>query len=104
MLRLAYIAALFAACGTEPLRTGLGARLAAAGRLSLTNYVGASVVMAAVFHSWALGGFGSASRVDATLVALEVIVLILTVSPLWVPRLGTGLFERLWRGGSPYKE
>lgn len=45
MLGLSYIAALFAAYGAGSIRTGLGARLAAAGRLSLTNYVGASVVM-----------------------------------------------------------
>lgn len=100
MLGLAYVAALFAACGTGSLQTGLGARLAAAGRLSLTNYVGASVVMAAVFHSWGLGWFGAVSRVDATLVALAVIALILTISPLWTPRPGTGPLERLWRGGT----
>ena len=100
LLGLAYIAALFAACGAGSLRIGLGARLAAAGRLSLTNYVGASVVMAAVFHSWGLGWFGSVSRVEATLVALAVIALILVVSPLWAPRLGPGPLERLWRGGT----
>ena len=64
MLGLAYIVALFAACKTMSLRSGLGARLAAAGRLSLTNYVGASVVMATIFHSWGLGEFGAVSRVD----------------------------------------
>ena len=100
MLGLAYIAALFAAWGDGPLRTGLGARLAAAGRLSLTNYVGASVVMAAVFYSWGLAAFGSVSRVEATLVALAVIALILTVSPLWAQRFGAGPLERLWRGGA----
>jgi uncharacterized protein len=100
MLGLAYIAALFALCGARPLRTGLGARLAAAGRLSLTNYVGASVLMAALFHSWGLGAFGSVSRVGATLVALAVIALILVISPLVVARLGTGPLERLWRRGT----
>ncbi len=100
MLGLAYIAALFAVYGAGPLQIGLSARLAAAGRLSLTNYVGASVVMAAVFHSWGLGWLGSVSRVEATLVALAVIALILTVAPLWAPRLGAGPLERLWRGGT----
>lgn len=100
MLGLAYIAALFAAYGAGSIRTGLGARLAAAGRLSLTNYVGASVVMGAVFYSWGLGWFGSVSRVDTTLVALAVIALILIVSPLWVTRFGAGPLERLWRGGT----
>ncbi len=100
LLGLAYIAALFAAYGRGALQTGLGSRLAAAGRLSLTNYIGASVVMAAVFHSWGLGWFGSVNRVEATLVGVTVIALILTVSPLWAPRLGPGPLERLWRRGA----
>lgn len=100
MLGVAYIVALFALCGAGPLLTGLGLRIAAAGRLSLSNYVGASVVMAAVFHSWGLGWFGSVSRVGATLVALAVIALILIISPLWEARLGSGPLERLWRGGT----
>jgi uncharacterized protein len=100
MLGLAYTAALFAVCGAGPLRTGLGARLAAAGRLSLTNYVGASVLMAALFHSWGLGASGSVSRVGATLVALAIIALILAISSLWVTRIGAGPLEQLWRGGT----
>lgn len=100
MLGLAYVAALFAAWGAGPLRSGLGGRLAAAGRLSLSNYVGASVVMAAVFHSWGLAKFGMVSRVEASLVALAVITLILTISPLWIRRLGVGPLERLWRAGT----
>ena len=100
MLGLAYIALLFAAFGAGPVKAGLGARLAAAGRLSLTNYVGASVVMAAVFSSWGLGLFGSVSRVEASFVALAVIALILLVSPLWAPRYGNGPLERFWRGAT----
>lgn len=78
--------------------SGFGARFAAAGRLSLTNYVGASVVMAAMFYSWGLGWFGLVNRVEATLVALAVIGLILTASPIWARRFGNGPLERLWRG------
>ena len=100
MLGLAYIASLVAAFRAGSLRTGFGGRLAAAGRASLTNYVGASVVMAAVFHSWGLGLFGSVSRAGSTLVALAVIALILIVSPLWATRVGNGPLERLWRGGT----
>lgn len=100
MLGLAYVAALYAGYGAGPLTSGIAARFAAAGRLSLTNYVGASIVMGAIFYSWGLGWFASVSRVEATLVALAVIGLILTVSPLWAKRLGAGLLERLWRGGA----
>ena len=100
MLGLAYIAALLAVYGARTLRTGLGSRLAAAGRMSLTNYVGASIVMAAVFHSWGLGWFGAVSRVDATFIALGVIALILIVSQQWAARFGNGPLERVWRGGT----
>lgn len=100
LLGLAYVAALFARWGAAPLPPGLGARLAAAGRLSLTNYIGASVVMAALFHSWGLGWFGLVNRIEATLVALFVIALILLLSPLWQARFGMGPFERVWRGGA----
>ena len=100
MLGLAYIAALFALWGGAQLRTGWGARLAAAGRLSLSNYIGASIVMAALFHSWGLGWFGLVNRIESMLIALCVIALILFVSPIWVARLGAGPFERLWRRGA----
>ncbi len=97
-LGFAYAALLFARWGAEPLAGGLGARLSAAGRLSLSNYIGASIVMAALFHSWGLRWFGHVNRVEATLVALSVIALILVVSPWWARRFGAGPFERLWRG------
>lgn len=99
-LGLAYVAMLYAQWAGRRLTRGIGMRLAAAGRLSLSNYIGASVVMAALFHSWGLGWFGLVNRVEATLIALGVIALILTVSPLWSPRFGLGPFERLWRAGA----
>ena len=100
MLGLAYVAGLLAKYGAGPLETGLGAWLAAAGRLSLTNYIGASLIMGAIFYSWGLGWFGSINRVEATLIALAVITLILGVSPMWAARLGAGPLERLWRAAT----
>ena len=99
LLGLAYIAWLFARWGATQVPSGLRARMAAAGRLSLTNYIGASIVMAALFHSWGLGWFGLVDRVEATLVALAVIALILFTSP-WVALFGAGPFERVWRSGA----
>lgn len=100
LLGLAYVTGLFARWEAGPLRKGFAARLVAAGRLSLSNYIGASIVMAAMFHSWGLGWFGAVNRVEATLAALFVIGLILLLSPLWVARFGAGPFERLWRGSA----
>ena len=100
LLGLAYTAALFARWGAGDHASALGNRLAAAGRLSLTNYIGASIVIAALFHGWGLGWFGLVDRVEATLVALFVIALILLLSPWYARRYGAGPFERLWRGGA----
>lgn len=96
-LGLGYAAALYARWGAEPLGQGAGARLAAAGRLSLSNYIGASIVMAALFHGWGLGWFGLVDRLEATAAAVVVIALILLISPWWARRFGVGPFERLWR-------
>jgi len=100
LLGLAYVAGLFARWGQAPILRGFGHRLAAAGRLSLTNYIGASVVMAALFHSWGLDWFGEVDRIEATLAALFVIALILLLSPAWERRCGQGPFERFWRGSA----
>lgn len=98
-LGLAYVAAMLAHWQARPISGGVGRRLAAAGRLSLSNYIGASIVMAALFHSWGLGWFGQVSRIEATLVALGVIAVMLVASPA-LARAGHGPFERLWRGAA----
>ncbi len=100
LLGLSYVAGLFARWRGGPVPRGLPARLVAAGQLSLSNYIGASIVMAAIFHSWGLGWFGTVNRLEATLAALLVIALILLLSPWWAARFGAGPFERLWRGGA----
>lgn len=98
VLGVGYAAVLFARWGDVPLTTGLGAWLAAAGRLSLTNYIGASILAAAIYAPWGLGLFGTTDRVETTLVACGITAVILLASPVWSRRFGTGPFERLWRG------
>ena len=66
--------------------------LATVGRLSLSNYLLTSVILAGIFASWGLGLFGN--------VACERLVPVgamLIWSPQWVARFGHGPFERLWR-------
>ena len=72
-------------------------RLAAVGRLSLTNYLMTSVVLAAIFASWGLGMFAQVSRAQAFVISFAPIVAMLIWSPLWLKQLGQGPFERLWR-------
>jgi uncharacterized protein len=74
--------------------------LAAVGRLSLTNYLMTSVVLAAIFAPWGLGLFGAVSRTQAFALSFVPVIAMLAWSPLWVAKLGQGPFERLWRAGA----
>ncbi|MAY21065.1 MAG: hypothetical protein CL955_10650 [Erythrobacteraceae bacterium] len=94
LLGLAYAAlamAFFAAGGPV---TG---RLAAVGRLSLTNYLMTSLILAAIFASWGLGLFAQVSRAQAFVLGVVPVAAMLLWSPLWVKRFGQGPFERAWR-------
>jgi len=72
-------------------------RLAAVGRLSLTNYLMTSVILAAIFASWGGGLFGSVSRSAALAISFVPIAAMLVWSPLWLRHFGQGPFEYLWR-------
>ncbi|MEM9501691.1 MAG: DUF418 domain-containing protein [Pseudomonadota bacterium] len=67
------------------------------GRLSLTNYVMTSVILAAIFASWGFGLFGTVSRSQALLISFVPIAAMLIWSPIWVKRVGSGPFEHLSR-------
>jgi uncharacterized protein len=73
-------------------------RLASVGRLSLTNYLMTSVILAGLFASWGLGLFGEVTRWQAFALGLVPVAGMLLWSPIWVARVGQGPFERLWRG------
>ena len=74
--------------------------LAAVGRLSLTNYLMTSVILAAMFASWGLGMFGEVSRAQAFALSFVPIAAMLIISPVWRSRLGQGPVERLWRAAA----
>jgi len=74
--------------------------LAAAGRLSLSNYVLTSVILAALFASWGLGLFAEVSRAQALALSFVPIAAILVISPLWLGKAGQGPLERLWRAAA----
>ena len=79
---------------------GLTARLAAAGRLSLTNYLMTSVILSAIFASWGLGLFGDVTRWQAFVLGAVPVAGMLLWSPAWLERFGQGPFERLWRAAA----
>ena len=73
---------------------------AAVGRLSLTNYLMTSVILAAMFASWGLGMFGEVSRTQAFALSFVPIAAMLIISPVWRSRWGQGPVERLWRAAA----
>lgn len=78
-------------------RQRLAARLAAAGKLALSNYILSSLVMTSMFYGWGLGLFG---RVRPGLLPVFVLMgwaLMLSWSPWWHRRFAMGPLEWVWR-------
>ncbi len=76
---------------------GLQRRLAAAGRMALTNYVTQSVVCTLVFYGHGLGMFERLGRPEQLGVVAGVWVLQLLWSPWWLARFRFGPLEWVWR-------
>ena len=73
------------------------ARVGAVGRLALSNYLGTSLLMTALFYGWGLGLFGSVSRALLYAVVAGVWGLMLLWSPLWLRHFHFGPVEWAWR-------
>ncbi len=98
-LALAYYAALvLAAPGL--LATGVGQRLAAAGRMAFSNYLGTTMIMTAIFYGWGLGLFGHVSHAIQPLFVLAAWALMLAWSKPWLARFHQGPLEWLWRSAT----
>ena len=78
-------------------RGWLGSRLAAAGRMAFTNYVGTSLVMVLLFQGWALGLYGQFHRVELFAVVVAVWAFMLVWSAAWLRNFRYGPLEWLWR-------
>lgn len=76
---------------------GLTRRLAAVGRMSMTNYVMQSVICALIFHGHGLGLVNQVDRVGQLGITGVVWLFQLAVSPLWLRRFSFGPLEWLWR-------
>ena len=79
---------------------GFALRLAEAGRLSLSNYIATSLILASIFASWGLGLFGEVTRWQAASLGVVPVAGMLLWSPLWVARFGQGPLERLWHAAA----
>jgi uncharacterized protein len=73
----------------------LTARIAAAGRMAFSNYLGTSIVCAALFDG--AGWFGRLSRADLLAIVLAIWATMLIWSPAWLARFRYGPLEWCWR-------
>ena len=71
-----------------------------AGRMSLTGYLGESILLAAIFCGWGLGLFGLLSLTQALIVALGVWIALEIFAKLWLHRFAYGPFEWILRSWS----
>lgn len=75
----------------------LRARAVAVGRMAFSNYLGTSLVMAALVEGWGLGLYGRIERWHLLLPVLLIWALMLGWSAPWLARFRHGPLEWLWR-------
>jgi uncharacterized protein len=95
-MSLGYIG-LFAWLLHLPSLSALTARLAAVGRMALSNYLLHSLIALLLFTGAGFGLVGELSRAQLYLVVVAIWLLQLWLSPLWLARQRFGPLEYLWR-------
>ncbi|MGD9810503.1 MAG: DUF418 domain-containing protein [Sphingobium sp.] len=90
-------AALILAVATRGKPGAFLTRVEAVGRMSLSNYLGTSIVMTAIFYGWGIGLFARVPRSEVYLFILPVWALMLSWSRLWLDRFVQGPLEWVWR-------
>lgn len=73
------------------------ARVAAAGRMAFSNYLGTSIAMTTIFYGYGLGLFGDVGRWTLYLVCGAMWAVMLLWSKPWLDRFRYGPLEWLWR-------
>ena len=77
--------------------SGLIKRIAAAGQVAFTNYLGTSIIMTTIFYGYGLGLFGFVSRVELWLFVVAAWALMLLWSKPWLSHFRYGPLEWVWR-------
>jgi uncharacterized protein len=95
VLAVAYVSALLLVL--PALRTGRLPGIAAAGQMSLTNYLTQSVVLGFTFYGYGFGLFGRAGAASTASLAMLLYVLQVRASRLWLRHFRFGPMEWIWR-------
>jgi uncharacterized protein len=93
---LGHVGAVMLVCKAG-LATWLTRRLAAVGRMALSNYLAHSVICSLLFYGYGLGLYGGVSRAGLVPIVLAIWAVQLFVSPLWLHHFRFGPAEWLWR-------
>ena len=72
-------------------------RLAAVGRMALSNYLTHSIVCTTLFYGYGFHRFGQINRTGLAAIVLAIWIFQLLVSPIWLKYFRFGPAEWLWR-------
>lgn len=95
-LALAYASAIILMIRANRFRP-LVARLAAAGRMALSNYLGTTLVATTLFYGYGFGLYGALDRAELYMAVVAIWALILLWSKPWLDLFAYGPMEWLWR-------
>ncbi len=70
------------------------------GRMSLTNYIGQSILGVAVYYHWGLNLWDSVGATGSLLIALGIFSIQLLFSRYWLSTHAQGPLERIWKLGT----
>jgi uncharacterized protein len=71
--------------------------LAAAGRMSLTNYLAQSILGTLIFYNYGLGLYGEVTLATGTWLAAGIFFIQVILSEIWLSKFRQGPMEKLWR-------
>ncbi len=77
--------------------TPLTSRLAAVGRMALTNYLMQTIICTTIFYGHGFGLYGRVERTEQLLIVLAICACQLVLSPLWLGKFRFGPMEWVWR-------
>jgi uncharacterized protein len=72
-------------------------RLAAVGRMALSNYLTHSIVCSTLFYGYGFGLYGHVPRIGLAGIVLTIWIAQLLISPIWLKHFRFGPAEWLWR-------
>lgn len=93
---LGYAAIIVLLC-MSPLIAKVMNPFAKVGRMSLTTYIGQSIILSVLFYGYGFGWYGKIGVQAGIVIALAIFVVQVIIAELWLARFKQGPIEWLWR-------